>query len=333
MPSYTIRNYTTADSSLVVDMLNANRIAPRAVVDGAGNIRLIRYVPFSSSKTVVVDEQKNIVGYAYVADKENNFVLETGGGVHPDHWNAGVGSMLIQWAEEETFKLSANAPKGVRCVLQVNIFESDDETIRLFEDAGFSKVREWAHYDIQLEREYPISKGVNIRAFDLDKDDDWDLVGPLQDAAFMDHWGAYSLPPVESPEPEQASDDNNEDEPVIDSSYSNAQGYCFIAFNDDEVAGGILCNAKLVEFSNTGRVGSVFTNPKFRRKGVGKNLMLSAFNAFYQNGMRRVILDTDSQSFTDSSKFYTSLGMQIYRREFLYEKEIRAGEEIRRLSK
>ena len=217
--------------------------------------------------------------------------------------------------------------------MQVNIFESDDETIRLFEDAGFSKVREWAHYDIQLEREYPISKGVNIRAFDLDKDDDWDLVGPVQDAAFMDHWGAYSLPPVENPEPEQASDDNNEDEPVIDSSYSNAQGYCFLAFIDDEVAGGILCNAKLVEFPNTGRVGSVFTNSKFRRKGVGKNLMLSAFNAFYQNGMQRVILDTDSQSFTDSSKFYTSLGMQIYRREFLYEKEIRAGEEIRRLSK
>ncbi|HMS00434.1 MAG TPA: GNAT family N-acetyltransferase [Anaerolineales bacterium] len=333
MTSYTLRNYSSLDSPRVVDMLNANRITPRAVVDGAGNIRLIRYVPFSSSKVVIEDEQKNIVGYAYVADKENNFVLETGGGVHPDHWNDGVGSMLIQWAQEETLKLSANAPKGVRCVLQVNIFEADDETIRLFEDAGFSKVHEWAHYDIQLEREYPTSKEVNIRAFDLDKDDDWDLVGPVQDAAFMDHWGAYSLPPVESPEPEQASDDNNEDEPVIDSSYSNAQGYCFLAFIDDEVAGGILCNAKLVEFPNTGRVGSVFTNSKFRRKGVGKNLMLSAFNAFYQNGMQRVILDTDSQSFTDSSKFYTSLGMQIYRREFLYEKEIRAGEEIRRLSK
>ena len=333
MTSYTLRNYSSLDSPRVVDMLNANRITPRAVVDGAGNIRLIRYVPFSSSKVVIEDEQKNIVGYAYVADKENNFVLETGGGVHPDHWNAGVGSMLIQWAEEETLKLSANAPKGVRCVLQVNIFESDNETIQLFEDADFTKVREWAHYEIQLNGEHPLSSDVRIRSFDLDNDDDWDLVGPVQDAAFMDHWGAYSLPPVENPEPEQASDDNNEDEPVIDSSYSNAQGYCFLAFIDDEVAGGILCNAKLVEFPNTGRVGSVFTNSKFRRKGVGKNLMLSAFNAFYQNGMQRVILDTDSQSFTDSSKFYTSLGMQIYRREFLYEKEIRAGEEIRRLSK
>ncbi len=331
MTSYTLRNYIPADAPQAVDMLNANRASPRAVVDGAGNIRLIRYVPFSSSKAVVEDEQKNVVGYAYVADKENNFVFETGGGVHPDHRNVGIGSMLIRWAEEEAFKLSASAPKGVRCVLQVNIFESDNESVRLFEEAGFSNIRTWAHYDIQLEREHPLSGDVKIRSFDLDNDD-WDLVSPVQDAAFMDHWGAYSLPPVESAEPEQA-EDNNEDEPVIDPSYSNAQGYCFIAFIDDEVAGGILCNAKLVEFPNTGRVGSVFTNPKFRRKGVGKNLMLSAFNAFYQNGMRRVILDTDAQSFTDSSKFYTSLGMSIYRREFLYEKEVRAGEEIRRLSK
>ena len=94
-----------------------------------------------------------------------------------------------------------------------------------------------------------------------------------------------------------------------------------------------MCNAKLVEFPNTGRVGSVFSHPKFRRRGVGRALMLSAFHAFYQGGMRRIILDTDSQSFSESSKFYTSLGMHIYRREFLYEKEIRAGQEIRRLEK
>lgn len=171
---------------------------------------------------------------------------------------------------------------------------------------------------------------MSIRLFDLEADNDWDLVGPVQDAAFMDHWGAYVLPPVENAEPE-TSDGNDEDEPMLDFSYSNAQGYCFIASVGDEVVGGILCNAKLVEFANTGRVGSVFTDPKFRRHGVGKNLMLAAFNAFYQSGMRRVILDTDSQSFTDSSKFYTSLGMNIYRREFLFEKVIRAGAEIRKL--
>jgi len=332
---YIIKPYTQADASRVVAMLNANRNVPRAVVDDAGNIRLIRYVPFSSSKIVVEDSRGLIVGYAYVADKENSFVFETGGGVHPEYENAGVGSMLIEWAKSEALKLSANAPAGIKCVLQVNIFELENATIALFENTGFEKVRVWAHYEIHLKDAPAMpdtSNNVTIRLFDLDNDDDWNLLSPTQDAAFMDHWGAYELPPVANAEPDD-NEDNDDSEPVLDFSYSNAQGYCFIAIIGNEAAGGILCNAKLVEFPKTGRVGSVFTNPKYRRRGVGKSLMLAAFNAFYQNGMRRVILDTDAESFTDSAKFYASLGMNLYRREFLYEIEIRTGKEIRRLAK
>ncbi len=331
--SHTLRKYNSSDATNVVMMLNTGRAEPCAAVDSAGNIRLIRYVPMSSNKVVVEDPLGNIVGYTYVADKENSFVFEVGGGVHPEHRNMGIGSTLIRSAQEAALKLSQNAPLGVKCVLQVNIFESEQETIRLFEQNYFMKVREWAHYDIHLKNApiMPVmSNGLSIREFNLDDDEDWDLVGPVMEEAFKDHWGAYSLPPVEYHEPEE---DNNEKEATEDLSFSNAQGYCFIAFIDNEVAGGILCNAKLVEFQNTGRVGSVFCHPKFRRRGAGSALMLSAFHAFYQSGMRRIILDTDSQSFSESSRFYTSLGMNIYRREFLYEKEIRAGREIRLLEK
>jgi GNAT superfamily N-acetyltransferase len=340
---YSLRTYQPTDAQNVVKMLNTNRQNPRAVVDGAGNIRLIRYVPFSSSKVVVEDKQKNVVGYAYVTDKENSFVFETGGGVHPAHWNAGVGSILVEWAKDESTRLIKNAPKSLnalRAVLQINIFETEHEAIKLFENEGFKKVRTWAHYEMELKNEFEISNKIKIREFDLESDDDWELLNPVQDAAFMQHWGAYSFSPNESyaletdeTDSESANQIEDEIEPVLDSSYSNTQDYCFIAFINNEVAGGILCNAKLVEFQNTGRVGSVFVHPKFHRKGVGKNLMHAAFNAFYKNGMKRVILDTDSQSFTDSAKFYTSFGMKIYRYEFLYEKEIRAGKEIRRLEK
>jgi mycothiol synthase len=331
----TLREYKSEDAATVVAMLNAERETPRAVVDGAGNIRLIRYVPFSSSKAVVADTQGQIVGYAYVADKENSFVFETGGGIHPAYMDTNVGSMLVQWAEAEAHQLSEQVPAEVRCVLQVNIFESDKGAIQLFEEADFEKVRTWAHYQIYFNDAPPVpnlTEGMSIRPFDLNTEAEWNMVGPVMDAAFMDHWGAYILPPVERVEPEIANDKSNEETP-FDFSYSNAPGYCFIAFIGDEVAGGVLCNIKLVEFQNIGRVGSVFTSPKFRRQGVGRNLMLTAFRAFYQSGVQRVILDTDAESFTDSSKFYTSLGMNVYRREFLYEKEVRAGKEIRLLSR
>jgi hypothetical protein len=44
-----------------------------------------------------------------------------------------------------------------------------------------------------------------------------------------------------------------------------------------------------------------------------------------------VITDTDANSFTDSTRLYKGLGMEVYRSEFTYEKEIRPGREVRRL--
>ncbi|MBL8100984.1 MAG: GNAT family N-acetyltransferase [Anaerolineales bacterium] len=323
---YTIREYRYTDVHAVVDMLNAGGHS-RAVVDGAWNVRLIRYVPVTSKKAVAENRQGKIIGYAYVADKENSFIVETGGGVHPEYLNQGIGSILLNWAQEEAVRINQNAPAGVKCVLQANIFEGESEAIKLFEAEGFSKVREWAHYEIHLNDEpikVALPEGMSICSFDLDND--WELVGPVMDAAFTDHWASYSLPQMEAEQEEL-------EEAPQDFSYSNSEGYCFIMRAGDEIAGGILCNAKLVEHKNTGRIGSVFVHPNYRRRGVGKALMLAAFSAFHQNNVRRIILDTDSQSFTDSSKFYTSLGMNIYRREFLYEKETRTGREIRRLEK
>ena len=42
--------------------------------------------------------------------------------------------------------------------------------------------------------------------------------------------------------------------------------------------------------------------------------------------------DTDADSFTGSYRLYLGLGMHIFRREHLYEKEIRPGQELRLLT-
>jgi hypothetical protein len=59
--------------------------------------------------------------------------------------------------------------------------------------------------------------------------------------------------------------------------------------------------------------------------------MLTVFDAFWKRGFRRVITDTDAKSFTNAPRLYQGLGMQPYRREYTYEKEIRPGREVRRL--
>ncbi len=302
----------------------------RAVVDSVGSIRLARYVPVTSEKIIVTTPQNDVVGYAYMADKEQHIVYEVGGAVHPSHWGQGIGTRLLEWAEQRARLLSDSAPVGVKTVLQTNLYETEPEAIQLFTRNGYTKVREWLHLVVELNAPplLPVCPdGLYLREMDLEND--WGIVGPALDEAFADHWGTILLPASEallSEEEEAPVNDVPQDE-----TYSNTPGFCYVLMDGDVVAGGVLCNAKLVERSDTGRIGSVFVCAPYRRQGAGRALMLTAFHAFWQHGIRRIITDTDADSFTEAPKFYTHLGMRWYRREFLYEKEMRPGKEVRRL--
>ena len=332
----TLRPYTRADAPTVVELINAAAAQTlgvrRAAVDGAGNIRLARYVPPSSEKIVAADAHNLPIGYVYLSPTERFILHETGGAVHPNYWGRGIGSALVQWAGRRAAILAEQAPAGVLALLQTNLFEVEQDALQLFADRGFERVREWVHMQVALDGSNPapaLAEPFHIRPMDLDRD--WDEVGPVMDAAFADHWGSVALEDGAADEGDEDEDDDEDDDEPVDTSYSNAPGVCFVALDGPKIVGGILCNAKLVERDDTGRIGSMFVHPTHRRRGIGGALVLTAFQAFQQRGVRRIILDTDAQSFTAAPHFYARHGFRPYRREWLYETAIRPGREVRRL--
>ena len=337
MNNYSLRPYSPADVQAVVDVINASSMRilgfPRAVVDAVGSLWSHRFVPSTSGKIVAVDEHNEIVGYSYFTSRDNHIVSETGGAVHPDHWGKGIGTMLLAWAEESAQETSQGAPAGVRTVLQTILYGSEMDAIKLFKDHGYSPVREWMHLVIEMQEQPKVpTLPPDLTLREMDLDNDWELVGPAMDEAFADHWGNIPAEFLEVDDGEKAETaDEEKPEQPTDDSYSNAPGYCFLVLDGETVAGGILCNAKLVERMDTGRVGSIFVRPGYRRRGIAQALMLTAFDAFWKNGFRRIITDTDANSFTDSTNLYKGLGMKPYRSEYTYEKEIRPGKELRRL--
>jgi GNAT superfamily N-acetyltransferase len=336
MENYRLRPYAFSDAQSVVDVINASSMStvgfPRAVVDAVGNLWAFRFVPLLSERVVAVNEHDRVIGYAYFRSMEDHILGETGIAVHPDTGNQGIDTALLTWAEERARADSAQAPQGVRTVLQAVCYEAERDSIRALEDQGFSQVREWSHFVLELN-EPPVVPALpphlTLRAMDLDTD--WDFVGPAMDEAFATHWGAIPQGSYEVAQEEDSQADEGEEETPEDTSYSNAPGYCFIIVDGDTVAGGILCNAKLVERADTGRIGSIFVRPRYRRQGLGHGLLLAAFDAFWKNGIYRIILDTDSKSFSHSASLYQSVGMKLYRSEFVFEKEIRPGREVRLL--
>lgn len=332
--AFNLRPYHPSDASHVVEMINTGAGltlgAKQAVVDGVGHLRLARYVPSDCDKVVVINAQDEIVGFAYCRNVEHCIVFQLGGAVHPDYWGRGIGSRLAAWAEQRAASLGEQAPPGIKVVLQTNLFTAEQAAIELFEKRGYAKVREWAHLVVELDNQPPapmLPGGLSLREMELEND--WERVGPAMDEAFANHWGTIteSFMDVEAESGAEAADE------VEDDSYSNSPGFCFIVLAGDNVVGGVLSNGKLVERSDTGRVGSLFVRPSYQRQGIGRALMLAAFSAFWKSGIRRIITDTDAESFSDTPRFYASLGMTLYRREFLFEKEIRPGREVRRLEK
>lgn len=331
----TLRVMTKADAPRVVDVLNAAAMhslgMPRAVVDAAGHVRKTRWVSPRAARAVA-ERDGRVVGYAYLDTSSPYIVCSMGGAVHPDRWGQGIGATLVAWAEARARQIAQCAPADARVVLQAVIFENEQRTRQLLEAQGFRPVREWVHRAVELSARPQIVAPDGIVIQPMDLDNDWDDVGPAMDEAFADHWGEL-IEPVDVPECEAlAPAQDGEDEVEQDESYSNAPGLCFVAACDGEVAGCVLCNSKVIDQPGAGRVGSLSVRPKYRRRGIGRALLLAAFGAFWQRGVRRIITDTDADSLTDSNSLYASLGMQVYRRELTYEKQIRAGRELRRLT-
>jgi ribosomal protein S18 acetylase RimI-like enzyme len=219
-------------------------------------------------------------------------------------------------------------------VLQAHIFEGDQRARALLAQHGFSLVRTWIHLAIDmlappLPPHWP--EGIAVRPMNQRRD--WPMVGAAMDEAFADHWGqlpasgAEPDPPGDASAGEDADGGEEEDDP-----YSNSRDHCFVALAGDMVAGACLGNARTIEWPESGKVGSLSVRRAYRRRGIGRALMLHALGTFYGHGVRRVITDTDAASLTGANRLYLDLGMRIYRRELTYEKELRPGAELRVLA-
>jgi len=228
------------------------------------------------------------------------------------------------------------APDEARVVAQMTVLGDDLFMRGTLEARGYQPVREWVHFELALEDAPKIilPEGVLIRPMSLD--DDWPAVGEVMDTAFADHWGEMGpnrrslLEEDEEPardEPEEEGDAEAEDDP-----YSNSIGLCFVAEANGRVIGSCLCNARTVEWPDSGKLGSLSVLREYRRSGVGRALIATALAEFHRRGIQRVITDTDNAGFTGANRLYPRFGFHPYRYEHVYEKELRPGIEWRALT-
>jgi mycothiol synthase len=205
---------------------------------------------------------------------------------------------MLDWAERRAREVGSRLFAGA--------WSSNQSLLGALEQRGFGLVRHSYRMQVDLTEPTPSPvwpEGVEVRAF---RPGDERLFHAIQEETFGDMW-----------------------EPVSVSYDEWAHWYLgtarfvpdlwFLALERDEPAGFAIChphpgNAEL------GWVGELGVRRRWRRRGLGRALLLHAFSAFRERGLRRAGLGVDAESLTGAHRLYERAGMRTASRFDIYEK-------------
>jgi mycothiol synthase len=94
----------------------------------------------------------------------------------------------------------------------------------------------------------------------------------------------------------------------------------FLASEGSEIA-GVALNMYSKE-SNTGWLDHLSVRRAWRKRGIGKALLLHSIGEFYLRGVQHIKLSVDSKSLTNAPRLYDQVGMKTIQQYHIYTKEI-----------
>ena len=192
-------------------------------------------------------------------------------------------------------------------VLHSQASSNDKVTKTHFINLGFDQVKTYLALQWQGN---PLAKlklpnNYRIRSFVLDKDEE--ILTNLQNTAFKEHWGFCP---------------NSVDEirRRVQMERSNPEGIIFIE-NESSIAG---YNWTLISENTKNKVGWISMtgiHPDFRRKKLGRAVVLAGMHSLVQRGANTIELEVDFQN-TPAKDLYESLGFRPVSSSYWYEKHL-----------
>src|SRR5579885_3858642 len=194
---FTMRHPSMADLEAVTDLIRICEVA----LDGAAettleDIRTGWQMPgFELAKDawLVFSDEGKVVGLAGVEHREHAR-LYTGGEVHPDYRNRGIGTYLLHLAEERAHQHIPLAPSEARVTLNGSVSNRNEVGLRLLEENGFTRVRYFWRMAIEMDAAPPMpewAEGITLRTFTPEMTR---AVYDADEEAFEDHWGYMRSP-------------------------------------------------------------------------------------------------------------------------------------------
>jgi mycothiol synthase len=255
--------------------------------------------PATDARIAVVDGR--IVGYADISDHP-----------HPRYWadlrvppseDDEVREALRGWLEQR-FRERADGADGA--LLRFFVWSPDEPLKQLLERSGYQLIRHSYRMRIDFSGDLPEPEwpeGIIVRTV---TDDDTDAVYATHQESFEDSWEHTRTPRDEWEHWLRSSD---EFDPTL----------WFLAEEAGEPAGVLFGKPQEAE-EGLGWVSVLGVRRPWRRRGLGRALLIHAFHEFRRRGFVAVALGVDASSLTGAVRLYENAGMHVARRADFYEK-------------
>ncbi len=322
--NYTSRPATLADIPAAAALFNAYDQHYLGIQGFTENMLETEWTmpQFNPAKDIclVFNPAGDLVGYVEVWAITNPPVHPwVWGRVHPAHHRKGIGTYLLDWAENRVRQEIEKCPADARVAYRVGMVTTIEPPKFLYAQMGLGLIRH--SFKMKLDFNGPLSEpvwpdGITIRAASL-TDEDIEIVSRVDYEAFRDHFGH-----VDQPFEDHLARFGSwlkRDEKMSDASL------WFLAMDGGRAVGLGLCARRDQALADYGHVNSLGVLRSHRQRGIGEALLRHAFNEYARRGYKGVTLGVDAENLTGALRLYQKVGMAVHRQFDLYEKELRPG--------
>ena len=230
---------------------------------------------------------------------------EADGYVHPAHCGLGLGTWLIRHSERLARARRASVPAGVRPRMRSFTSGSNADAQRLLAHEGYTPIRHFWRMEIGLDAAIPAPRwpeGLTVAPCreGIDERAIW-VAG---NEAFADH---FEVEPESTFEEWLAMRKRHFWDPSL-----------WIVVRDGEEIAAV-CLSRMTG-DGTGWVSKLAVREAWRRRGLGRALLLDAFGRFKERGVASVALGVDAANGYGATGLYESAGMRATRTYVLHEK-------------
>lgn len=232
--------------------------------------------------------------------------------LHPDVRGSNLAGTLFAWAEERTAQ--AGQPAGGRVRVSSSAADTNPYFRATLEAHGFGLIRYFFEMERALDTPIPESQpppGITLRP--LAGEAELEAWMTLNRASFRDTWNYHPLPV------------DRRRHWMADPHYRAAGDLVAVAA-DGTFAAFCLCpidpDANAQSGRNEGWIQLLGTDPRYRKIGLGRAMLLAGLHYLAGAGMDTALLDVDAANPTGALGLYENAGFTKRRTYLLYERQV-----------